>query len=122
MKTGTGSTIRCIYASAQALLVVVPVPLFISPDVGWGKIAKRARAHRSVATTHQPIWWNAVRLRSNGSASCLMAHRCLEGRAVARLGRACPPYSLAPQLTCPTPLPDNRQLLTLVKYSCRAGR
>ena len=32
MKTGTGSAIRCIYASAQALLVAVPVPLFISPD------------------------------------------------------------------------------------------
>ena len=31
MKTGTGSAIRCIYASAQALLVAVPVPLFISP-------------------------------------------------------------------------------------------
>ena len=34
MKTGTGSAIRCIYASAQALLVAVPVPLFISPVVG----------------------------------------------------------------------------------------
>ena len=31
MKTGTGSAIRCIYASAQALLVAPPVPLFISP-------------------------------------------------------------------------------------------
>ncbi len=31
MKTGTGSAIRCIYASAQAVLVAVPVPLFISP-------------------------------------------------------------------------------------------
>ncbi len=35
MKTGTGSAIRCIYASAQALLVAVPVPLFISPACGW---------------------------------------------------------------------------------------
>ena len=34
MKTGTGSAIRCIYASAQALLVAVPVPLFISPVKG----------------------------------------------------------------------------------------
>ena len=46
MKTGTGSAIRCIYASAQALLVAVPVPLFISPDVGWDKLApRRATAH-----------------------------------------------------------------------------
>ena len=35
MKTGTGSAIRCIYASAEALLVAVPVPLFISPACGW---------------------------------------------------------------------------------------
>jgi len=31
MKTGTGSAISCVYATAQPLLVAVPVPLFISP-------------------------------------------------------------------------------------------
>ena len=47
MKTGTGSAIRCIYASAQALLVAVPVPLFITRlSVGWhGVTAKQPARH-----------------------------------------------------------------------------
>jgi len=35
MKTGTGSAICSIYATAQRLFVAVPVPLFITPDLHW---------------------------------------------------------------------------------------
>ena len=49
MKTGTGSAIRCIDASAQALLVAVPVPLFISPGSGCGPLQVHCQGHRERA-------------------------------------------------------------------------
>ena len=63
MKTGTGSAIRCIYASAQALLVAVPVPLFISP-------AKESPSDQKSATHEPAIQTAEVLMPGNILGTC----------------------------------------------------
>ena len=55
MKTGTGSAIRCIYASAQALLVAVPVPLS-SVQSKRRPSSAEARTQRVLGNRHRIVF------------------------------------------------------------------